>query len=169
MNEQPVFVDFNRSGVRRGREALRRMTALVLEGAMEELGWGENGSVGVVYCSGDAIRSLNRKFRDLDEPTDVLSFPAVEDLDEIRDEPSAYLGDLAVCIPYTAEHLAEGRSLEEEVALLLIHGLLHLLGWDHDTKASERRMWREQDRLLGLARQDGALDELLSSGLEVRA
>ena len=146
-----IEVRFEGSGLRSGRSRLSRFTREVLAPAMEAAGW-PGGGIGVLFCSDDRIRALNAEFRELDEPTDVLSFPNAEDAEQLRGETEPYLGDIAIALPYTARQAAENhRSLAGEVALLLIHGLLHLLGWDHDTKAREKAMWRETDRLLALS------------------
>ena len=83
------------------------------------------------------LRRLNREFLGEDSVTDVLSFPAGGD-----GEPG-YLGDIAVSWPAVARQAAEhGHPEAAEAALLSVHGLLHLLGWDHATPAQEREMWR---------------------------
>ncbi|MBK9967283.1 MAG: rRNA maturation RNase YbeY [Holophagales bacterium] len=78
------------------------------------------------------------EFRKIDRPTDVLSFPAGD---------PAFLGDVAVDVPYAARQAARrGHSLDREVKLLLAHGVLHLLGHDHETDEGE--MFRLQSRLV---------------------
>ena len=90
---------------------------------------GESGQVSVLFTGDAEIRSLNRKFRGLDRPTDVLSFPWASSAGKGR-----YLGDIAISVP-TAKRYAKkaGWPLEEELRFLLLHGLLHLLGHDHAT------------------------------------
>lgn len=159
-----------------GRAALARFAQAVLAPAMVDLGVGD-GELTVLFCGDEEIRRLNRDFRCMDKPTDVLSFPASDDPAALRRETRPYLGDLAIALRYTAEHNlpprvartsrpseprrtgkhplgrdARATLLADEVALLLVHGLLHLLGWDHATKRDEARMWKEQARLLALAR-----------------
>jgi len=106
------------------------------------------------------LRMLNRRFRATDAPTDVLSFggegykdgrprrdsaPAKRRNDEVM--PRAYLGDIAIsmerCIAQAKRY---GHSVDDELALLVIHGVLHLLGYDHHTPAHQRRMWQAQER-----------------------
>jgi probable rRNA maturation factor len=93
---------------------------------------GLTGEVSVLLTGDDRIRALNRQFRGLDKPTDVLSFPAA---------PFAMAGaagDLAISLD-TAERQAAayGHTLETEVKVLMLHGLLHLAGFDHETDAGE--------------------------------
>ena len=94
---------------------------------------GESGEVSVLFTGDAELRSLNRRFRGLDRPTDVLSFPWASGAGEGR-----YLGDIAISIP-TARRYAKkaGWPLEEELRFLLLHGLLHLLGHDHETDSGD--------------------------------
>lgn len=81
------------------------------------------------------LRRLNRRFLGEDRATDVLSFPA--------GGPGPYLGDVALSWPAVTRQAAEhGHPAEVEAALLVVHGLLHLLGWDHAEQAEERSMTR---------------------------
>lgn len=92
------------------------------------------------------MRALNRQYAGIDRPTDVLSFAS----GELQPEPAlTYLGDVALC-PAIARQAAEsGRhSLHDELVLLTVHGVLHLLGFDHDTLQRKREMWSAQARIL---------------------
>jgi probable rRNA maturation factor len=90
-----------------------------------------------VRVTGDReLRRLNREFLGEDHATDVLSFPS-------GDLASGYLGDLALSWPAVGRQAEQfGHPPETEAALLAVHGLLHLLGWDHATPAEEREMTR---------------------------
>jgi probable rRNA maturation factor len=91
------------------------------------------------------LRRLNRQFLDEDHVTDVLSFPG-------GDDGSGYLGDLALSWPAVVRQAAEhGHPEDVEAALLVVHGLLHLLGWDHASPADEREMTRLTLACLGRA------------------
>ena len=93
---------------------------------------GMRGEVSVLLAGDRTLRRLNREFRGKDKATDVLSFPAAE---EIADE---YAGDLAISLD-TARRQAKnhGHTLRDEVRVLLLHGLLHLDGMDHETDNGE--------------------------------
>ncbi len=146
-----IDIRFDRSGLKKGRGELTTFTRSIIDHTLRELGWTGAG-ISILFCSDKEIQRLNREFRDLDEPTDILSFPAADDPESLRGDGDVYLGDLAISLTYTARHAHETkRKVEDEIALLLVHGMLHLLGWDHDTKAKEKRMWKEQERLLTLA------------------
>jgi len=108
-------------------------------------------AVTVVVTNDEEVRRLNAQFRGVDAPTDILSFPADALPDEIEGEPP-YLGDLIIAYPYTA-HLAQeaGHTLDDDLVLLVIHGTLHLLGYDHDNAANQDEMWAEQAEALAAA------------------
>ena len=95
-----------------------------------ELGIGDS-EVAVLFTRDAAIRELNARWRRVDEPTDVLSFPA--------DEP-ARVGDIAISIDRARAQAGEiGHSVEDELEVLLLHGMLHLLGHDHETDRGKMR------------------------------
>ncbi|MDQ7006914.1 MAG: rRNA maturation RNase YbeY [Acidobacteriota bacterium] len=104
------------------------------------------GDLALRIVDGEAMRRLNHRFRRRDSPTDVLSFPGGEPL-----EPGAppHLGDVAICLDVARRQAVRRRhSLERELALLALHGLLHVLGYDHETddgtmERLERRLRRE--------------------------
>ncbi len=105
-------------------------------------------SMTVVITGDETVAALNRQFRGVDSPTDVLSFPAAVLPVDIPDEPP-YLGDLVIAYPYTAAQAErELQSLADTLLLLVVHGTLHLLGYDHDTAANRRRMWAAQEAAL---------------------
>jgi probable rRNA maturation factor len=88
-------------------------------------------------------QSLNRSFRGIDAPTDILSFPAEE---AVAPGFAGYLGDLALDLPYAWRKRGRFHSrFEGEAAFLLLHGLLHLAGQHHDTAVQERALWKMQD------------------------
>jgi probable rRNA maturation factor len=100
------------------------------------------------------IQQLNREYRSKDEPTDVLSFAVLEDGFFIHDlyptslDPQ-YLGDIVIAVPFAdAQCKIKGHSLEKELIWLSVHGLLHLLGWDHQEDSSFNAMILRQDQLL---------------------
>ena len=116
----------------------------------------------VVITDDDSLQALNRRFRDVDRPTDVLSFA-----NEARGPFAGgvtgrpqYLGDVVISLP-TAERQADdaGCLLTEELQLLIVHGTLHLLGYDHETPRGKVQMWAVQERLLELLDVDAPLPE----------
>ncbi len=97
--------------------------------------------VSVLLCGDARMRSLNRRWRRKDRPTDVLSFPSGER------GSAAFLGDLVLDVPYAARQARRlGHPVARELQVLLAHGLLHLLGYDHET--DDGTMFRRQRRLV---------------------
>jgi probable rRNA maturation factor len=100
----------------------------------------------IVVGSDDDVRHLNRQYRAVDAPTDVLSFPA--DPSPVPDE-EPYLGDLILALPYIQRQAdAEGHALSDVLVLTVIHGALHLLGYDHDMSDNQAAMWAVQAEAL---------------------
>jgi probable rRNA maturation factor len=106
--------------------------------------------VSVLITGQDMIQQLNRDYRNLDEPTDVLSFALTETRDrrrKFRIPPDGILrlGDIIVSYPQAAKQAAEdGSATTQEVALLLVHGVLHLLGYDH-AKTEEKTIMKGKE------------------------
>lgn len=100
----------------------------------------------IVLTDDRQLHELNLDFLGVDAPTDVLSFPAAEVDPETE---SLYLGDIAISIP-RATHQAQagGHPVEAEAQLLVVHGTLHLLGYDHGTEEEKAVMWSLQDKVL---------------------
>lgn len=105
-------------------EAWSRFTAKALDAIGKS-----KASATIAFVSDKRIRELNRQFRGIDKATDVLSFPAEEKLN---------LGDVAVSVDTAAVQAKEnGLTLNGEIAQLILHGLLHLCGYDHETDNGE--------------------------------
>ncbi len=119
-------------------------------------------SLTIVLTDDAAVQALNRQHRGVDTPTDILSFPAAALPETITDE-APYLGDLIIAFPYAqAQAEREKHALMDSLALLVVHGTLHLLGYDHDTPENRAAMWAEQAAAL---RQLG-IDETIVPALE---
>ena len=127
-------------------ELLHRVTteALRREGVEGEV------ALAVVITDDGAVQELNRQFRDVDAPTDVLAFGSGQEGDFVTapGEP-AYLGDVVISYPRAVAQAEEyGHSVDRELALLAVHGVLHLLGYDHVDEAERMEMWARQDEIL---------------------
>jgi probable rRNA maturation factor len=95
------------------------------------------GGATVVVDNDDRIHALNRLWRQIDKPTNVLSFPAPDG----PSGPANYLGDIAISYETAArEAAAEGKSFSDHVAHLSVHGFLHLMGYDHESDADAEEM-----------------------------
>ncbi len=139
------------------------------------------GRVTVFITGDETLRDLNLRFNGLDEVTDVLSFnetpgvlagrpaPALPEPTEglqviFPDTPgeSARLGDIVISLPQVERQAgAAGQSADRELAMLTIHGVLHLLGYDHAGPAEERAMFGKTDRILASVFKDGTTPQVL--------
>lgn len=111
--------------------------------------------VGLRLTDDAEIQQLNTDYRQQEKPTDVLSFAALETAlpgaDALYQEQPIYLGDIIISVETAQRQSIQAkRSVEQEVAWLTAHGLLHLLGWDHPDDASLLKMLNQQDHLLRL-------------------
>jgi probable rRNA maturation factor len=99
----------------------------------------------IVITGNAQLRSLNRAFRKVDAPTDVLAFA----VDAQPRPDTIYLGDVVISYPKAREQAqAGGHPIEAELQLLAVHGVLHLLGHDHYSKAEKTAMWQAQAAVL---------------------
>lgn len=106
--------------------------------------------ISILLVDEQTIRELNRRYRDLNKPTDVLSFSLRQG--EFCSFAGDLLGDVVVCVPIARRQARRvGHTTLDEITLLIAHGLLHLAGFDHDNRRTERRMNREVRRLVCLA------------------
>ena len=110
-----------------------------------------SGQVTLVVTDDQGIQELNRDFLGIDAPTDVLAFSAQEGERAFvaAPEASSYLGDVIISYPRAVAQAGEmGHSLKLELNLLIVHGLLHLLGYDHAEEGEKALMWATQDKIL---------------------
>lgn len=118
-----------------------------LRAMLEALALPRDTELSVLFTGDEHIQTLNRDYRHKNKPTDVLAFALREG--EFADAEQAMLGDVVVSIETAARQAAAAKKpLLAEVTMLLAHGLLHLLGWDHDTAAKDRAMRAETERLV---------------------
>ena len=92
----------------------------------------ERCEISVTFVSPEDIKALNKNYRNIDEVTDVLSFPQFENMDELPPQGSICLGDVVICTEQALIQADEfGHSAERELVYLFVHSLVHLLGYDH--------------------------------------
>ena len=105
----------------------------------------------VIIVDNEYIHKLNKEYRGIDRPTDVISF-ALEDSEDIKYEDFRLLGDIYISIDKAKEQAEEyGHSFKREICFLAVHGLLHLLGYDHMEKQEEKIMFSKQELILNEA------------------
>ncbi|MGH7584758.1 MAG: rRNA maturation RNase YbeY [Gemmatimonadales bacterium] len=118
---------------------VRRAALAVLQGERRE------ARLSITFLGRDAMRRLNREYKGEDRPTDVISFG-------LETPGLGLVGDVYVC-PWVAEREARSRGVRprEEIVRLVVHGTLHVLGWDHPDGGGRVRsaMWRRQERYVG--------------------
>jgi len=141
----------------RTMEALLRKTVRL---CLLQMKASPHSEVGLALTDNPGIQRYNKDFRNIDEPTDVLSFPmreygvpepstAMRAPAPIQSAIGDYLGDIMISTERAAEQAAAyGHGIEREMAFLTVHGMLHLLGLDHETDADRRRMEKLQRQIL---------------------
>lgn len=118
-------------------------------------------SLTIALADARTIREMNLRYARIDAPTDVLSFPAAQTSAE--EEP--YLGDIVIAYDYTAAQArVTGAPLADALCLLVIHGTLHLLGYDHGSGEDRDKMWAAQAQALGRLGIDPGILQLYSRG-----
>ncbi len=149
---QPANIDLQIDPAYRPHVPAARLVQ-VIEATLRHAG-APDGEVTLVIANDELLHQLNLDYRGIDSPTDVLSFAAQEDAEDqtvFVSAPEAlnYLGDVIIAFP-TAERqaAAAGHSVAAELSLLAVHGVLHLLGYDHASEAEEADMWARQSQIL---------------------
>jgi len=116
----------------------------------------ENAEISLTFVSKEEIRELNSTYRGIDRDTDVLSFPMIEDFNEIEPDDEMMLGDVVICLEKAHEQAEEfGHSDQREIVYLFVHSVCHLLGYDHmepDEKAEMREAEEKVMSFLGIER-----------------
>ena len=147
-----IAVDNQQAGVvlpRGYKSVIRRAASLTLSAS----NFDKRAEIGVTLVSPEEIRRLNLTHRKVDRPTDVLSFPLVTDPFHPSPEDlyrgSVSLGDVIVCPEVIREQANSFHvSFMEELSRMVIHSVLHLLGWDHAEKDEEKEMFALQEKIL---------------------
>jgi probable rRNA maturation factor len=135
-------------------EAQENLVQKVAERALEMVGLPQlsDAEVSITFVDDKTIQDLNRDHRGLNRPTDVLSFSQLEG-EEMGDLPEGQpvpLGDIVVSLERCMEQAADyGHSFERELGFLVAHGMLHLMGYDHQTPEDEAAMMAKTEEILG--------------------
>jgi probable rRNA maturation factor len=146
-----IRVEGRSDAARTGRRLVQRYATRMLR-ALDL----EAHELSILLCDDMVMRKLNRDYRNIDRPTDVLAFAMREGSASFVSVRADILGDVAISWP-TARRQARthGWAPEQEVCMLLAHGLLHVLGFDHVTRAEDRRMRARTDILMTAALRAG--------------
>lgn len=143
-SEEKVWAQNRQRKIKFNFRKVKRNSGVILK----ELGK-EKEALSLLFVNDRGIRKINREFRKIDVPTDVLSFPVVK---HSPHPDIQLLGDIVISVE-TAQKQAKslGHSLEREITFLLIHGILHLLGWDHERSPQEaKKMYKKQREILAM-------------------
>lgn len=121
-----------------------------IAGSAEKLlGLSDELELSVTFVRSRTIHVINRDYRSIDRPTDVISFAARDGLDPLVAEEETDLGDIFINIDYARRQAVRyGHSEKREICFLFTHGMLHCLGYDHMNEEEERVMFALQDRIL---------------------
>ena len=136
----------------------RRLILRAINAALRAEGVGEECEISVLLTDNEGIHALNREYRNVDRPTDVLSFPANEltpgefDAQGCEEDPETgriFLGDMAISLEKcAAQGLEYGHGFERELMYLTVHSTLHLLGYDHVDEAEMKRQMRAREEMI---------------------
>jgi probable rRNA maturation factor len=145
-------------------ESYETLISQVISGSLEEEEVDRDVQISVIFVDNEEIHKINKEFRNVDRPTDVLSFPMIEykdgkvykeqykglELDKsFFDQGELVLGDIAISIEQTLEQSKEyGHSFERELAYLTVHSVLHLLGYDHMEEEDKEKMRTREEVIL---------------------
>jgi probable rRNA maturation factor len=114
----------------------------------------DDAEVSVTFVTNHEIQEINRDYRNLDKPTDVISFALEEstegEIEIVGEDLPVVLGDIIISVERAKEQAEDyNHSFERELGFLAVHGFLHILGYDHMTKEDEKVMFGKQEEILG--------------------
>ena len=145
-----IEISYNQIDEKVDEELLKKVVQTVLE--VEQVK--HDMDIYITLTNNEEIHTINKEYRNVDKPTDVLSFPMYErnEIYKLKEEKESdveeILGDIIISIPKVKEQADEyGHSLERELAYLLTHGMLHLLGYDHMIE-EEKTIMRKQEEIV---------------------
>jgi len=134
-------------------ESYEEVYTKLLEKTLKHLSLNFEAIVSVSFVDNEFIHEMNRDYRNVDRPTDVISFAFLDGCDDrdaqLHSNGPVCLGDIYISVEKAKEQAQEyGHSLDRELSFLFVHGILHLLGYDHMTPEDEKVMFRLQDEIL---------------------
>ena len=125
----------------------------VLDKCFKEEKLGKHIAITVTLTNRENIRNINKKYRQIDNPTDVLSFPMYEreEISEVKQQKyEVILGDIVISIPKVEEQAEEyGHSFKRELSYMVVHGFYHLMGFDHMKEEEKAEMREKEENILG--------------------
>ncbi len=126
----------------------QRLVKKIISLIAQELNLSNDFSVTVLLVGDKKIQALNKQYRNKDKVTDVLSFSAQEGMQLSKEEDNNYLGEIFICYPQIKRQAEKfDQTIKQEFCLLLIHGFLHLLGYDDQQQKDYQQMKKIQDKI----------------------
>ena len=154
-----VLID-NRQNIIEIKPEIESFVNKVIKAVLEFENCNDNYEISISFVDNEEIKDLNKQYRNIDAPTDVLSFPMLEFNKKSNDETIVKevfideeipLGDIVISTEKVIEQAREyGHGQDRELAFLLVHGMLHLLGYDHIQESDEIIMRKKQEEILEL-------------------
>lgn len=154
-----VLID-NRQNIIEIKPEIESFVNKVIKAVLEFENCNDNYEISISFVDNEEIKDLNKQYRNIDAPTDVLSFPMLEFNKKSNDETIVKevfideeipLGDIVISTEKVIEQAKEyGHGQDRELAFLLVHGMLHLLGYDHIQESDEIIMLKKQEEILEL-------------------
>jgi probable rRNA maturation factor len=142
-----LILDDRQDKIKVDEELIEKIKDIIVE-CLDYEGYDDNYEVSLSFVDNKEIHQLNREFRNVDRPTDVLSFPLLTDDFDIEIEEES-LGDIVISLERALEQSIEyNHSFEREVCFLVCHSMFHLLGYDHDTEENTKQMRQREDYIL---------------------
>ncbi len=142
------FLFENNSGIDIPQDIIDKLNKVIALG-LTRAGKTDGYEIGISFVTPEEIRECNNEYRHVDKVTDVLSFTYGAQWQKVPKDVPMILGDIMICVERAKEQAGEyGHSFERELAFLTAHGLMHLLGYDHENEADEQKMMTEQEAVL---------------------
>ena len=142
-----IILDDRQDKIKVSKELLNKINDIIIE-CLHYEGYDDNYEVSLSFVDNKEIHELNKQFRGIDRPTDVLSFPMLTDEFDIELEEES-LGDIVISLEKAFEQSKEyNHSFEREVCFLVCHSTFHLLGYDHDTEENTKEMREKEEYIL---------------------
>lgn len=121
----------------------------IIDYTLKQEGINFNYEISVSFVTDDVIKELNKTYRNIDSVTDVLSFPLIEDFNADFIGDIQALGDIVISVEQAKKQANEyNHSFKREIAFLVVHSVLHLIGYTHETKTEETKMFSIQEQVL---------------------
>ncbi|MGL5693504.1 MAG: rRNA maturation RNase YbeY [Peptostreptococcaceae bacterium] len=144
-----LIIDDRQNKLKVSEELIEKIKDIIVE-CLDYEGYDDNYDISLSFVDNKEIHELNRTFRGIDRPTDVLSFPMIDDEFDFEIElEEKSLGDIVISLERAFEQSVDyNHSFEREVCFLVCHSMFHLLGYDHDTDENTKEMRSKEEHIL---------------------